>query len=58
MKNNTGQQATFDRNSTDHRLGNSRLERLFFLYFLKRFIAQKIQRDTQGYKIVPLTNLP
>jgi len=28
MKNNTGQQATFDRNSTDHRLGNSRLERL------------------------------
>jgi len=26
--------------------------------FLKRFIAQKIQRDTQGYKIVPLTNLP
>ena len=31
-----------------------------FLYciFLKRFIAQKIQRDTQGYKIVPLTNLP
>ena len=28
-----------------------------FIYF-KRFIAQKIQRDTQGYKIVPLTNLP
>jgi len=28
------------------------------LFFLKRFIAQKIQRDTQGYKIVPLTNLP
>jgi hypothetical protein len=27
-------------------------------FFLKRFIAQKIQRDTQGYKIVPLTNLP
>jgi hypothetical protein len=26
--------------------------------FLKRFIAQKIQRDTQRYKIVPLTNLP
>jgi hypothetical protein len=26
--------------------------------FFKRFIAQKIQRDTQGYKIVPLTNLP
>jgi hypothetical protein len=26
--------------------------------FLKRFIAQKIQRDTQGYKTVPLTNLP
>jgi hypothetical protein len=26
--------------------------------FLKRFIAQKIQRDTQGYQIVPLTNLP
>jgi hypothetical protein len=26
--------------------------------FLKRFIAQKIQRDTQGYKSVPLTNLP
>jgi hypothetical protein len=25
--------------------------------FLKGFIAQKIQRDTQGYKIVPLTNL-
>jgi len=24
----------------------------------KRFIAQKIQRLTQGYKIVPLTNLP
>ena len=24
----------------------------------KEFIAQKIQRDTQGYKIVPLTNLP
>jgi hypothetical protein len=24
-------------------------------FFLKRFIAQKIQRDTQGYKIVPLT---
>jgi len=23
--------------------------------FLKRFIAQKIQRDTQDYKIVPLT---
>jgi len=30
----------------------------FLLLFLKRFIAQKIQRDTQGYKIVPLTNLP
>jgi hypothetical protein len=29
-----------------------------FVIFLKRFIAQKIQRDTQGYKIVPLTNLP
>ena len=28
------------------------------MHFLKRFIAQKIQRDTQGYKIVPLTNLP
>jgi hypothetical protein len=27
-------------------------------FFLKRFIAQKIQRYTQGYKIVPLTNLP
>jgi len=27
-------------------------------FFQKRFIAQKIQRDTQGYKIVPLTNLP
>ena len=27
-------------------------------FFLKRFIAQKIQRDTQGYKIVPLTNVP
>jgi hypothetical protein len=27
-------------------------------YFLKRFIVQKIQRDTQGYKFVPLTNLP
>ena len=27
-------------------------------FFLNRFIAQKIQRDTQGYKIVPLTNLP
>jgi hypothetical protein len=26
--------------------------------FFKRFIAQKIQRDTRGYKIVPLTNLP
>jgi len=26
--------------------------------FLKRFVAQKIQRDTQGYKIVPSTNLP
>jgi hypothetical protein len=25
--------------------------------FLERFIAQKIQRDTQGYKIVHLTNL-
>jgi hypothetical protein len=23
-----------------------------------RFIAQKIQRDTQGYKFVPLNNLP
>jgi len=28
------------------------------LVFFKKFIAQKIQRDTQGYKIVPLTNLP
>ena len=27
-------------------------------FFLKRFIAQKIQQDIQGYKIVPLTNLP
>jgi len=27
-------------------------------FFLKRFIAQKIQQDTEGYKIVPLTNLP
>jgi hypothetical protein len=26
--------------------------------FFKRIIAQKIQRDTQGHKIVPLTNLP
>jgi len=26
------------------------------LVFFKRFIAQKIQRDTQLYKIVPLTN--
>jgi hypothetical protein len=33
-------------------LGNTSL-----LFFLKRFIAQKILRDTQGYKIVPLTNL-
>ena len=30
----------------------------FLFFFFKRFIAQKIQRDTQGYKIVPLTNLP
>jgi hypothetical protein len=30
----------------------------FDLLFFKSFIAQKIQRDTQGYKIVPLTNLP
>jgi hypothetical protein len=29
-----------------------------YLVFLKRFIAQKIQRDTHVYKIVPLTNLP
>jgi len=28
------------------------------VFFFKRFFAQKIQRDTQGYKIVPLTNLP
>ena len=28
------------------------------IFFLKRFIAQKIQRYAQGYKIVPLTNLP
>jgi hypothetical protein len=27
-------------------------------HFLKIFIAQKIQRDTQDYRIVPLTNLP
>ena len=35
-------------------------ENLFCLprVFLKRLIAQKIQRDTQGYKIVSLTNLP
>jgi hypothetical protein len=26
--------------------------------FFKRFIAHKIHRNTQGYKIVPLTNLP
>jgi hypothetical protein len=26
--------------------------------FLKRFIAQKIHRNTQVYKIIPLTNLP
>jgi hypothetical protein len=25
--------------------------------FLKQFIAHKIQQDTQGYKIVPLTNV-
>ena len=29
-----------------------------FIFLFKRFIAQKIQRDTQGYKIFPLTNLP
>jgi len=28
------------------------------LNFFKRFIAQKIQRDTQRYKTVPLINLP
>jgi hypothetical protein len=27
-------------------------------FFKERFIAMKIQRDAQGYKIVPLTNLP
>jgi hypothetical protein len=29
-----------------------------YFFFIKRFIAQKIQRDAQGYKTVPLTNLP
>jgi hypothetical protein len=28
------------------------------ILFLRRFIAQIFQRDTKGYKIVPLTNFP
>jgi hypothetical protein len=42
-------------------LGTDRFARLWTVpppFFLKSFIAQKIKRDTQGYKIVPLTNLP
>ena len=38
----------------------STADSLLTSFFLKkkRFIAQKIQRDIQGYKIVPLTNVP
>jgi hypothetical protein len=31
---------------------------IYIYIYIKRSIAQKIQRDTQGYKIVPLTSLP
>jgi len=50
------QQPTITNNNRNNR--SAKLHVYAEVFFLKIFIAQKIQGDTQGYKIVPLTYLP